>query len=98
MERILFDYKKRIYFSERTGLQVEIPYLKNFLLSWEEIKVLKDKLSRRNMQIRELKKKVALYSQATLEIMNNLSADPIHPTARIVEKQRLEKLMEADNY
>lgn len=77
MDRILYDYKKKIYFSERTQQQVEIPYLKNFLLTWKEIKILQDKLSRRNMQIKDLKLLVYKIYQAIInkqyELAENLS-------------------------
>ncbi len=62
-----------------------------------ELGLAQDKLSRRNMQIKDLKEKIAGYSEAVLEIMRNLNADPVHPTARIIEKEHLDKLVDADN-
>jgi hypothetical protein len=58
MDRILWDYEKKVFWSETTGQQVSIPYVDNFMVSIKEIENLKDKLHRRNMQIEDLKKKV----------------------------------------
>jgi len=61
MDRIFWDYKKRVFWSETTGQQVSIPYVDNFMVSIKEIEKLKDKLHRRNMQIEDLKKQLKEY-------------------------------------
>ncbi len=58
MDKILYDYKKDMFFSDKTGEQVEIPYVENFLLTYKEAKNLQDKLHRRNVQIADLKQQI----------------------------------------
>ena len=61
MKRILYDYKKKLFWIQQTGEIVSIPYVNNFVIrqldSERKTAKLKDKLHKRNMQIKDLKTK-----------------------------------------
>ncbi len=72
MDKILYDYKKDMFFSDKTGEQVEIPYVENFLLTYKEAKNLQDKLHRRNVQIADLKQQIETLKALLKEINDSI--------------------------